>query len=628
MTGHPQIWRSMLRGRRRRVVLASVWVLVSLAAAAALVRNEFHNVSEEVRAEATRLHSLLEDQAVLNDAAIEGMAAILRVCPLGDTEPSRKFARSILERYPHIYSLGAALRVEHPKRAEFEATLRTWGVAGGIRLFDYDGDRQWHPSPPKAVYYPIQLAEPELESTWDALGLDLDAVPLFRNTLQRGLLHDQPVVSGVFEMTIGQRAYGMVRPVCEATDGPCDGRDSRTTPRFIAFLVVFAESMLDCGSVGEGQYSCRVSMEQEGLPAHQVVLSSNEPANTSSALERRLFPEVTYRKALTRSSQPLVFELSRQFDRHSVNLMPAALLLSLSAVGLLIGLRLSRQHERSEDARAAIYQALNEERASLEIRVQERTKRLSEINEELAQENRAREGAEAALQRKSAQLRLLARRLMEAQEQERRGLAQELHDDMGQILTVLRTHAQLIRQQHPSEEDACARSAATILDLAGGLYDSTHRIMRGLRPRALDELGLAGALQSSIEAADLEDLGIEVHADLCTNLEAVHDAVAITVYRLLQEALTNVARHSGAQNVWIRLERESPPIGSDTAAGAMLRLSVEDDGRGLPEPTRDKDRLGLLGAQERVEALGGRFSVETRAGGGVFLQAEIPLNLE
>lgn len=619
---------AILRGRSGRMVFATVWILTTLIGAWTLVQLELRSQAEELLAETQRLHSLLEKQAVLNDAAIEGMAAILRICPRSDPEPVRRFARSILERYRHIYVLGSALRIEHPARAAFEGMLRAQGYAGGIRVFDYDGDRQWHPVPAKPDYYPIQLAEPELDSTWDLLGLDLDAVPLFRDALQRALLSEQPAVSGVWEMTIGQRAYGMLRPVCEAIEGPCDGSDSSRIPRHIALLVVFAESMLDCDSFSQGQYSCTVSIEEKSLPGGQTVLASVHAASTASALERLIFPEVSYRMATTRSSQPLALELARQFDLHSVNLIPALLLLSLSALGLLVALRLRRQRERSEGARAAMNRELQQERATLEIRVEERTRRLSEMNDELARENRAREVAEAALQHKGKQLRLLARRLMEAQEQERRSLAQELHDDLGQTLTALRTHAQMIRQQHTSETDVCAKSAATILDLAGGLYDSTHRIMRGLRPRALDELGLAGALQSSIDAAGLTDLGIEVHADLCGDLEMLEDPVAITIYRLLQEALTNVARHSGARNVWIRLERGSPRNDPENIVGGMLRLSIEDDGCGMPEPVLDKDRLGLLGAQERVEALGGEFSVTTGANGGVFLWAQIPVHQE
>jgi two-component system, NarL family, sensor histidine kinase UhpB len=623
----PGALRAVLRGQRGAVFLAFAWITVSLTVTWGLVQFEIRNATEDLYREAGRLHAAMEDQAILNDAAIEGMASVLRICPRHDSEPARGYARAILDRYPHIYLLGAAWRMDHLRRDHFESTLLAQGVSGGVRRFDYEGDRQWHPVSGKNLYYPIQMAEPELE-TWTVLGLDLDAVPLFQETLKRALATDQPSASGVFEMTIGGRAFGLLRPVCDATAGPCDSRDARTTPRFIAMLVVFADSMIDCASAAKDGYSCVALMPQDHASPGRSVLAAHHPAETASALERGLFPRVEYQLAVTGTSQPLVLELSKQLDRHSVNLLPPIKLLFLSGIGLLVALWLQRQHARSETARLAIYQTLHDERASLELRVQERTRRLSEINEQLAHENGAREAAESALRHKGTQLRLLARRLMTAQEQERRCLARELHDDMGQILTVLRTHAQLIRQQHQSAADTCVKSAMTILDLAGGLYDSTHRIMRGLRPRSLDELGLAGALQSSIEGANLADLGIEVHTDFCGGLESVDDAVAITIYRLLQEALTNVVRHSGARNVWIRLEQGSRPGGSKSGVDALLRLRVEDDGRGMPEATLDHDRLGLLGAQERVEALGGQFSVAMRTGGGVLLQAEIPLNHE
>ncbi len=618
------------RSRRRRrsggILLAAIWIAVSLVATWVLVQKEVQKAENLLERETFRLHQLLKDQATLNDAAINGMAAVLRICPLGDTDPSRRFARSILERYPHIYVLGSARRLEHPFREEFEGTLRAQGILDGLRLFDYEGDRQWRPVPQKALYYPIEMAEPELESTWNVVGLDLDAVPMFSSTLQRALASTQPAASGVFEMTTGRSAFGLLRPICEATDGPCDGRSAGSTPHRIAILVVFADSMIDCASVAVGGYSCELRIVPDELSSGPNVLSASHGSDRASALERWLLPRVEHRMAVTGTSQPLMLEISRQFDRDSVNLLPPTVLLVLSGIGLLVALRLRRQQERSERARLGIYQALNEERASLELRVQERTRQLTAINYQLAGENRARETAEAALRARETQLRLLSRRLMEAQERERRGLAQELHDDMGQTLTAMRTHAQLIRQEHTSENGTCVRSAETILDLAARLYDSTHRIMRRLRPRALDELGLAEALRAGIEAAGLEEMGIAVHTELQGDLEELGDAVQITVYRLLQEALTNVARHSGARNVWIRLSREPALRGRPESAGVALMLSVEDDGRGMRDPAQDKHRLGLLGARERVEALGGRLTVVTPSEGGVILRAQIPLN--
>lgn len=615
------------RPRRKALWLAGAWAGLTLAAAWALLQLEISNATQEVHDEALRLQATMVDRAILNEATVEGLAAALRICPRGDPNPAQKYANAMLARYPHIYLLGAATRIDHVFRELFESGLRAQGLEGEIRWFDYEHARRWYRVPDKSEYWPVQMAQPELEAIWAILGMDLGHVPAFRDTLQRGLESAGPVSSGAFELLTrgGARAYGLLRPVCDAVDGPCDSRDPESTPRFVALLVVFADALVDCHGAAALGFACTLRLEDDGLAPPHALLVAAEPAREPALLERALFPRLEYRMASGVHSQPLVLELVRQLDRSAVRLAPPVTLLFLSAIGLVVALRFLYQRERSEQARAAAYRALDEERAGLELRVRERTRELSRINEELERENQARWEAEGALRRKSLQLRRLAHRLMEAQEQERRGLARELHDDMGQALTAIRTQAQLVRQQNPDPGHPSVRSAEAILDLAGHLYDSTHRIMRRLRPRALDDLGLADALQTSIDTANLAALGVEVHTDLEGNLEDLDDAVSITAYRLLQEALTNVARHAGARNVWIRLAAERSDVEAPSAAGDRLTLSVEDDGRGMAEATLDQDRLGLLGAQERVEALGGRFSVESSARGGVLLRAEIPL---
>jgi two-component system, NarL family, sensor histidine kinase UhpB len=609
---------------RGQLMLISAWVAVSLTGAWGLLQLEIREAKYGVHRQAEVMHAELQDRAILNDAAIEGLSAVLQICPKEDATPARSYARSVLDRYPHIYMLGAARPVGRAERDAFEALMQAQGFTHAIRRFDYQGDRLWHSVPEKAVYYPVQFAEPEIEATWSIHGLDLGAVPLFRATLERSLRTDQPVASGAFELTTGRRAFGLMRAVCHLGTGPCEANGLRETPRFLAILVVFADTILDCRDAALRGYSCAVWLDSGELGPQETLLVEEQAAGTVSRFERALLPRVDYRMPVTGASQPLVLDLSHQLSRDSVSLLPPLTLLLLSAAGLAVALRSRRQRERSERERAVAYRTLDVERASLEIRVHERTEQLLASNEDLQRENRAREAAEKALRRKSGQLRLLARQLMDVQESERRSLARELHDDIGQTLTALRTHAQLIRQEHASPEDVCVRSADTIFGLSGQLYESTHRIMRRLRPRALDDLGLAGALQTCIDSAGLEALGVTVHTGLCGELEGLEDAVAITVYRLLQEALTNVARHAGARNVWIKLWRGSP-ADSDHPAGDRLWLTVEDDGRGMQESVLDKDRLGLLGAQERVEALGGSFAVEHGAAGGVLLRAEIPL---
>ena len=280
---------------------------------------------------------------------------------------------------------------------------------------------------------------------------------------------------------------------------------------------------------------------------------------------------------------------------------------------------------RNITAERKAQEALRENAANLENRVRERTEALRRSNEALERENEARKTAEQAVRQKGEQLRRLARSLIEAQEMERRNLSRELHDDIGQILTAVRAHASVIRNQHSSSDEVCPRSAQTIMDLSGHLYESVHRIMRRLRPRALDDLGLAAALQSCVDGAGLQASGIAGHASIGTGLEGVDETVAIAAYRLLQEALTNVVRHAAARNVWIRVVRRKLGRGSGPNARDLLRVSVEDDGRGLPEEGVQPQRLGLLGIEERIQGLGGDLVIRNRPAGGVVLRATIPV---
>ena len=253
-----------------------------------------------------------------------------------------------------------------------------------------------------------------------------------------------------------------------------------------------------------------------------------------------------------------------------------------------------------------------------------RTDALSRVNPDLREQMEARLAAEERLRLKNKQMKLLARSLLEAQEQERRALARELHDDISQALTAIRVYAQLIAQQHPGADDTTGRHAAVIMNMAGRIYDDTHGIMRRLRPRALDDLGLVAALEACAHQAALDVQGITVHAYIDPDLSDLEGALAITLYRLLQEALTNVSRHSQAQNVWVRAERQADVSGRFDGV-PLVTLHVEDDGRGLPESDAGSNGLGLMGARERVEALGGDFEVTRGDAGGVRLRVALPI---
>lgn len=209
-------------------------------------------------------------------------------------------------------------------------------------------------------------------------------------------------------------------------------------------------------------------------------------------------------------------------------------------------------------------------------------------------------------------LKALSDRLLVVQEQERARIAREIHDDLGQSLTALKMDVGgLLKTSQLSE------SAGPVIGRIRRTLDNTvsavQRISAELRPATLDDLGLAAALESEARLFE-ERSGIE--CDLSLPEEAAIDGdLASAIYRIVQEALTNVARHADATRVEIRL-RSRPD---------ELLLEIRDDGRGItPSEIDDRDSLGLIGIRERAAIIGGAVRFEGIAGRGTIVSVRIP----
>ena len=203
-----------------------------------------------------------------------------------------------------------------------------------------------------------------------------------------------------------------------------------------------------------------------------------------------------------------------------------------------------------------------------------------------------------ALEERTAQLEQLTRLLLEAQENERRRIARELHDEAGQVLTAVKIELDLEGRGQASA--MVARALEQVRDL-GNL----------LRPTVLDDLGLAPALRGLVDDFSRR-ARIEVTLDGAESLPALDPDVEVVIYRIVQEALTNVARHAGARHAKVALRN----------GAGEIRVRVEDDGKGLSGPP--EFHLGLLGMRERVTAIGGRLEIEGRPGAGVTIEAVLP----
>jgi signal transduction histidine kinase len=199
------------------------------------------------------------------------------------------------------------------------------------------------------------------------------------------------------------------------------------------------------------------------------------------------------------------------------------------------------------------------------------------------------------------------RRVVEAQELERARLARELHDETGQALTSI------LLGLKPLEQSAEAEAVGAVRELVVSTLQNVRRLAVELRPSALDDFGLVPAVERLSETFR-EQSGLEV--DLAAHLgeERLLPDAETTLYRVIQEALTNVVKHAGASRVSILLQRKQ---------GAVVAV-VEDDGSGFdPDATRE-DALGLAGMRERLALVGGKLQVESSPGRGTTIAAEVP----
>jgi PAS domain S-box-containing protein len=260
-------------------------------------------------------------------------------------------------------------------------------------------------------------------------------------------------------------------------------------------------------------------------------------------------------------------------------------------------------------ARKRAEQALREAHNRLEERVQKRTAELARANLALTIEIEGRQRAEAAHQQ-------LALRLASAQEEYRRRIARELHDEMGQHLTALSLGLKSLKDTAP-ELAAARQRLQQLQELADLMGKQIHQLALELRPAALDDLGLHTALVNYIEAWSQRS-GVEVdwHS---AGLEGARlpPVLETTLYRVVQEALTNVLKHARAKHVSLILQR----------GPKQVVLVIEDDGCGFEAEAvlKAARRLGLLGMQERLTLVQGTLTIESTPGCGTTIFARIPL---
>ena len=217
----------------------------------------------------------------------------------------------------------------------------------------------------------------------------------------------------------------------------------------------------------------------------------------------------------------------------------------------------------------------------------------------------------AMLDRLEAERRTSGRRALVAQENERRRLARELHDEVGQTLTGVVLQLEGVHRAAPPE---LRDPIGQVQESAREAVEEVREIARGLRPQALDEFGLRSAL-ISLASLVSDRSGLRVRHRLAPDLPALSPEQDLVVYRIAQESLTNVVRHAQAESAELALER--------CDGGVVLRL--RDDGRGITDADVSGSGVGLAGMRERALLIGGRLAVGRSPSGGTEVRLDVPL---
>ncbi len=210
----------------------------------------------------------------------------------------------------------------------------------------------------------------------------------------------------------------------------------------------------------------------------------------------------------------------------------------------------------------------------------------------------------------------LARQVINIQEQERMMIAQNLHDDSGQLLTAMSINLQTMKQHVQGEKQLALHEDTEAI--VQQLFQSLRASLATLNPTHIDVLGLSDAIRSETEVWS-QRYGIQVCVDISREADFPCPEVATAIFRVIQEALTNIAKHAAASHVWVSLELEEKP-------SRYLVLEVRDDGCGFDKQQAQGKHFGLLGMRSRTELVSGIFSVTSQLGMGTTIYADFPVH--
>lgn len=598
--------RVLQRRRARRAIVSAVFLfgtLLSLGMFFSDWKRAQREVEDAFRSDAAHYFSTLRhetEEAVIRGATV---ADFFHTVGSVDRHQFRYFVAPHLKRAPGVVSIVWAPRILARDRDRFEAMgRREWGP--GFAIFDTVGRDQ--PAGRRPEHFPVYYRETltGLDNV-RFLGWDLAATPVRVEALERARDTGQPAMTAKVKLNTGAGGVIVYWPIYEKDATRRSVEERRAHLRGYIAMVFEINRLMEYALGPTPPTDINVSLSDDGAPADLRLLYARSGALQTTPvrwLDRLSVGKKT--RSMVRSTMAL--EVGGRW--WSVTCTPTA-----NYFGVHIGPDMWRDLLLGPLITAFIggYLLLLMRRTDqVEQLVASRTQEVQRAHDRLLAEVVERTRAETVARR-------LSQQVLSVQEEERRRLSRELHDEAGESLTGLVLSLELLATDVPDEHLSLRQRLHEAATLANETAERVRLLARGLRPPGLDTLGLNASLRGLCHEAQRRT-GVPVEYT-GTEVMPLADTITICLYRVLQEALTNVAKHAQASRIEVQLQEDAETVA----------LSVTDDGRGFDtgdSPTQDPiEGIGLVGMKERLELLGGRLEIVSRPGQGTCLMAQVPV---
>ena len=572
----------------RKVGLAKLlWVGVTLVVLALLLMLDISREREALQLESRVVYEFAYERTLINEVILHNFVELVEN-DYTDQAAITRYTRELRDHYPHIRRFLMYQRVNADTLAEHEQQMRDRGFSGyTVRPANAETELNGSVA---SLYYPAVFVDPLDQHGREWLGVDGYSIEANQRALIQASYYLSVFAAEPYPLEDGKIGYRLMHAVDPAfTDG------SETS--LIVGLVLHVDELLP--PLPHLKRGISVQL-YDG--ADNLLVRRDNPVDFGGWL----LPLLTERRAITRFGQSLDLLVERQLLWSDLNWPFSLIVLIFSMVAYLISAQGYRRRREAELQMIDLNEQLRVERDQLEQRVKERTQEVVRRNSELRQQVKEN--------------RLLIQKVLEIQESERRNIARELHDEMGQALTAIRTDARLLQQMSDRDRSSMVHTAAASIDTtAQRIYGVTYGLMRALRPTALDDLGMVDALKQCIASFGLDKQGIQLHEQFGGPLNELPESISINCYRMVQEGINNCVKYAQAENLWLTVKAYEGEPG-------RLVIRIVDDGIGFDTQQQAKG-FGLIGMRERVLALSGEFSVHSGPGEGTQIEAELPVEL-